>query len=311
MVAEGVRSWEPRAELLRSTFEPRQAEVLEQVLENSGLWIPREDFADLKQAVRDLTVSHHSALRRLDRVESAIEQLTQAQQRSEQRLDRVEAAIERLTEAQQRSEERLGRVEAAIERLTEAQQCSEERLGRVEAAIERLAEAQQRTEQALGKLSYAVEQLQKQVGGLSDRFGGDIEDTAAGVLYAVLTSDLGWKIPQLGRQWQTWGDGPEEVDVFGQAQDPTKPGEIVWIVGEAKFNLTEREVSRFVKKVERARKHLEGEVFPVCFCYRVRPEVQQAVLDAGLRLAFSSMKLLSPYPHERVNSPWERSTAER
>ncbi|NCO38819.1 MAG: hypothetical protein COZ06_19435 [Armatimonadetes bacterium CG_4_10_14_3_um_filter_66_18] len=304
MVAEGVRSWEPRAELLRSTFEPRQAEVLEQVFENSGLWIPREDFADLKQAVRDLTVSHHSALRRLDRVESAIEQLTQAQQRSEQRLDRVEAAIERLAEAQQRTEQRLDRVEAAIERLAEAQQRTEER-------VAELAQAQERTEQALGKLSYAIEQLQKQVGGLSDRFGGDIKDTAAGVLYAILTSDLGWKIPQLGRQWQTWGGEPEEVDVFGQAQDPTKPGEIVWIVGEAKFNLTEREVSRFVKKVERARKHLEGEVFPVCFCYRVRPEVQQAVLDAGLRLAFSSMKLLSPYPHERVNSPWERSTAER
>jgi len=38
--------------------------------------------------------------------------------------------------------------------------------------------------------------------------------------------------------------------------------------------------------------HLEGELFPVCFCYRARPEVQQRIRDAGLRLVFSYGKLV-------------------
>jgi len=63
-------------------------------------------------------------------------------------------------------------------------------------------------------------------------------------------------------------------------------------VGEAKHNLTSREVQRFIRQVERARRHLMGEVFPVCFCYRARPEVQKLVREAGLRLVFSYGKLV-------------------
>ena len=38
--------------------------------------------------------------------------------------------------------------------------------------------------------------------------------------------------------------------------------------------------------------HLVGEVFAVCFCYQARPEVQQAIRDAGIRLVFSYGKLV-------------------
>ncbi len=47
-----------------------------------------------------------------------------------------------------------------------------------------------------------------------------------------------------------------------------------------------------MRQVERARGHLSGEVFPVCFCYRARPEVQEAVQEAGIRLVFSSGKIV-------------------
>jgi hypothetical protein len=63
-------------------------------------------------------------------------------------------------------------------------------------------------------------------------------------------------------------------------------------VGEAKHNLTAGEVKKFTKQLERARQHLSGEIFPVCFCYRARPEVQQMIADAGIRLAFSYGKLV-------------------
>jgi hypothetical protein len=89
-----------------------------------------------------------------------------------------------------------------------------------------------------------------------------------------------------------WNGKEEEVDLFGQAHEPAQPNVPMWIVGEVKFNLTMKHFERFIKKVGRARRHLQGEIFAVCFCYRVRPEVQRAVLAAGLRLVFSHGRIL-------------------
>ena len=197
----------------------------------------------------------------------------------------LEAAMERLATAQGRTEERVGGLEAAMERLAQAQGRTEERVSGLEAAMERLATAQGRTERALERLS-------RQVGGLSDTVGGDLEDIAYIVLHEVLQRELGWQVKPLERVWQEWGKGPEEVDIFGQAHDPSRPEQVIWIVGEAKHNLTKREVERFIRQVTRARAHLEGEVFAVCFCYRARPEVQAQVRAAGLRLVFSYGKLV-------------------
>ena len=183
----------------------------------------------------------------------------------------LKGIVRELSEAQ-------GRTEAAVVKLSQAQ-------GRTEAALERLAEAQAGTEEALGRLS-------RQVGGLSETVGGDLEDVAYIVLHEVLNRELGWEVEPLERVWQEWGEEPEEVDVFGRARDPSRPEQVIWIVGEAKHNLTLREVKRFAGRVERARAHLDGEVFPVCFCYRARPEVQEEVRASGMRLVFSYGKLV-------------------
>ena len=186
--------------------------------------------------------------------------------------------MERLAEAQRRTEERIGSLELAVERLAEAQQRTEERIGRLESAIEQLV--------------HAIDGLRKQVGGLSDMMGGDIEDVAHGVVYATLRREFGWQVSMLERVWKTWDDEPEEVDIFGTAMDPTKPERKIWIVGEAKRNLTLREVEKFSEQLKRARENLPGEIFPLCFCYRARPEVQEAAQNAGIRLIFSNGKLI-------------------
>ena len=157
--------------------------------------------------------------------------------------------------------------------------------GRTERRVEELAEAQGRTERALQRLA-------RQVGGLSDTIGGDLEDIAYIVLYDVLKREFGWEVGVLERSWQTWGKEPEEVNVLGQATDPARPDVPIWVVGEAKHNLTAREVGRFVKQVARARQHLSGEVFPLCFCYRARPEVQEMLREAGIHLVFSYGRLV-------------------
>ena len=169
-------------------------------------------------------------------------------------------------------------LKSIVKDLAQAQRRTEERVGE-------LAQAQRRTEVALQRLS-------RQVGGLSETVGGDIEDIAYIVLHDVLQREFGWQVGLLERQWQTWGKEPEEVNILGQARDPSRPDQVIYIVGEAKHNLTAKEVDRFIGQLKRAGDHLEGEIFPVCFCYRARPEVQQKVKDAGIRLVFSYGKIV-------------------
>jgi predicted nuclease with TOPRIM domain len=210
----------------------------------------------------------------LDRVAA---QVRQAGVRREDFRELKQIVVE-LAEAQRRTTEE-------IKELAAAQTRTEER-------VDQLAEAQRQTSAAVRELTAGIDRLRQQVGGLSETVGGDIEDIAYIVLHDVLKREFGWQVGVLERKWQTWDGEPEEVNVFGEATDPARPGEVIWIVGAARHNLTAKEVDRFARQVERARRHLVGEIFPVCFCYRARPEVQQQVRDAGIRLVFSYGKLV-------------------
>jgi multidrug efflux pump subunit AcrA (membrane-fusion protein) len=222
-----------------------------------------EDVLALPQLVRALAEAQ-------GRTEEAVARLAEAQARTEERVGRLEEAVARLAEAQARTEERVGRLEEAVARL--------------DLAVARLAEAQARTEEAVAELA-------RQVGGLSETVGGDIEDIAYIVLHDVLGREFGWQVGVLERSWQRWNGKPEEVNIFGQARDPARPERTIWIVGEAKHNLTLSEVERFARQVERARRHLVGEVFAVCFCYRARPEVRERLQELGIPLVFSYGRL--------------------
>lgn len=260
---------------LEKVFDARTAQTLLGVLDKVAeqmhqAGVNREDFSELKRVML--------------RLSEAVEKLVEAQARSEARLSGVEERLTGVEGRMDRGESRMDRVEAAIERLTEAQARSEARLERLE-----ISSAEHR--QATDRLEKSIDQLRQQVGGLSETVGGDIEDIAYIVLHDVLRREFGWQVGPLERTWQHWGVEAEEVDVFGTATDPAQPGRTIWIVGEAKHNLTMREAERFSKQVERARRYLQGEVFAVCFCYRARPEVQERIRAAGLRLVFSYGKL--------------------
>ena len=279
-------------EQLASVFEEEQAQVLAAVIYDSyNDLVRRDDFSDLKAIVREIAETQQRTDQHLvdlaaaqQRTEQRVEELGEAQQRTEQRVEelgeaqqRTEQRVEELGEAQQRTEQRVGD-------LAEAQQRTEQRVGDLAEAQQRTAEAQQRTE-------YAVQHLAREVGGLSNRMGGDLEDVAAIVIEDALTRELGWQVDELSRVWQTRDGAEEEIDVFGKAHDPSRPDTSLWIVGEVKFNLTMRDVERFSKLLERAAAHLDGEIVPVCFCYRIRPVVQEKVLEEGYRLVLSSGRM--------------------
>jgi len=310
---------------LRRVFEEAEAEALVKALEvvvahTRDGWVTREDFASLREIITEMAAAQRDLAAAQARTDATVRELVAAQLRTEERVGRLEEVVERLAEAQVRTEERVGRLEEAATRLADAQARTEERVGRLEEVVQRLVEAQVRTEERLGHLADAqarseerlgrlegvvdqlamavreltegIYRLRKQVGGLSETVGGDIEDIAYIVLHDVLKREFGWQVGVLGRSWEKWNEEPEEVNVFGEATDPTRPGQKIWIVGEAKHNLTLNEVERFARQVERARQHLVGEVFPVCFCYRARPEVQERIRQIGLRLVFSYGKLV-------------------
>ena len=306
-------------ERLISTFPEPQAEVLTEAISLAveQVWgdvATKTDVDELKEALHRLAEAQartDESVRALAkaqaRTERRVEELAEAQRRTEEefqryreaseaRFARIEAALDRLAEAQARTEEefrryreaseaRFARIEAALDRLAEAQARTEERVTRLEEAVTRLAEAQARTERK-------VDQLARQVGGLSETIGGDLEDIAYIVLHKVLGRELGWKVGELKRVWQKWDGQLREVNIFGEAHDPQRPSQRIWIVGEAKHNLTMREVERFARTVEMARRNLEGEIFPVCFCYRARPEVQERIRELGFRLVFSYGELV-------------------
>jgi predicted nuclease with TOPRIM domain len=287
--------------------------------------VTREGFERLEGAIARLAEAQaHTVERvgyletRLDRVETALIRLAEAQARTEERVGSLEQAMRRLAEAQARTEERVGSLEQAMRRLAEAQARTEERVGSLEQATRQLAEAQARTEERVGSLEQATRQLaeaqartEAQLGRLAQAQARteavlqqtqaavqqvarqcegvvcDIEDTAYIVLYDALKRELGWEVGVLERTWQRWNGEPEEVNIFGRATDPTHPDRTIWIVGEAKHNLTLRETDRFAQQVERARQHLQGEVCAVCFAYRARPEVRARLQELGIPLLFS------------------------
>jgi hypothetical protein len=108
----------------------------------------------------------------------------------------------------------------------------------------------------------------------------------------VLAREFGWEVGVLERTWEPW-EGEEEVDIFDRATDPARPGQTIWIAGEAKHNLTLGEVERFARQIERARRRLAGEVFAVCFAYRARPGVRARLRELAIPLVFSYGRMAS------------------
>jgi predicted nuclease with TOPRIM domain len=232
---------------------------------------------------------------RLARVEEALARLAEAQARTEERVARLEEALARLAEAQARTEERVARLEEAQARTEERLTRVEEGQRRLEEALARLAEAQAQAEERIARLERLMEQVTRQVGALSDVIGGDLEDAAYIVIHDTFTRELGWKVDVLERTFLRWDNHELEVDIMGRAYDPARPKYEIWIVGEAKYNITVGEVERFAKKLPLISEYLtrQGEekkerlIVPVCFCYRARPEVRERIYNLGFHLVFS------------------------
>ncbi|MDW8183955.1 MAG: hypothetical protein RMM07_01715 [Anaerolineae bacterium] len=294
--------------ILRKRFEEATVEALLEALDRLATR-QEEKATDLRQLVetlegavrgvrenvRQLADSYQHVVQGLARLAEIQARTIEGLSRLTEAHARIENALTRLAEVQVKAEERLAHLEETVARLAEAQAKAEERLARLEETVARLAEAQAKTEERLARLEQTIERLARQVGGLSDLIGGDLEDTAYIVIHDSFERELGWEVDVLERAFLRWDDRELEIDIFGKAFDPNRPKHEIWIVGETKYNITISEVDRFAQKLGMVEEYLKWErgekggrlIIPVIFCYRARPEVQQKIHDLGFHLVFS------------------------
>jgi len=235
--------------------------------------VTREDFSELKEIVRKLSIS--------------IEELTEAQKESEARLTRVETALAELAEAQKRTEikveqlaEAQKRTEIKVEQLAVAQKESEARLTRVETALAELAEA-------LNSLTQEHTKTRKELGGLSATVGYRLEDEAFKALPELLKNDFNIIIEEkIRRRYVTLKNGEFiEVNILAAGK---QDGKDITIIGESKSQLSKNKVDEFIRKKLLPLKEIYSNIFPVLVTYMIsEPDAEEYAKGKGIKVYYS------------------------
>lgn len=155
---------------------------------------------------------------------------------------------------------------------------------RTELRVEELAQAQQRTERELRMLA-------RQVGGLSEKLGGSLEDLSYDVLPACLEKYYDIEVAELGRDFIKIGRKEIGLNVLGEGiyKKTKRP---VTIVGEVKSNITLRETKKFINVLTAIKPTLKGEVFTLLFGFRIHLDARSLAKKQGIHLFVSYGKEL-------------------
>ncbi len=196
---------------------------------------------------------------------SVVKELAEAQKQTEKR-------VAELTDAQKQTEKRVAEIAEALNR-------TEKRMDELAISLKKLAEAQARSEKELRNLA-------RQVGGLSDRFGGSLEDLSYDVLPACLEKYHQIQVDALGRESFMLNGREIEFNVYGKGIEKTT-GKKLTIIGEVKFNITLKEVKDFIRVLNLARKSISEEIFPLLFGYRIRLDARELAKANNIRMFVS------------------------
>jgi hypothetical protein len=182
-----------------------------------------------------------------------------------------------------------------VERLATSQQELAESQLRTEKHVGELAEAQQQTEHTVAnlatsvtRLEYAVKDLAKQVGGLAETAGSNLEAYASERIPEVLAERFGFVMESCGSESIAVGEKSYEFDAVLRG---TIDGRPVIVLCEVKTNISESEVRGFLRIVDRVRptvaKQVGGaEVRPLFFGYRAAVVTQKLATSSGAWLVF-------------------------
>jgi hypothetical protein len=222
-----------------------------------------EQAGVLAEVLGDILALQHRYFDEMSGLRGEVRQLAEAQTRTEKRVEQLAKAQEQLAQAQ--------------ERLAQAQERTEQR-------VEQLAQAQARTERA-------VQLLARQVGGLSEKLGGSLEDLAIETVPAVLAE--AWDLAEIecGRDVISIDGEQHELDFVARGRLPA--GGALAVLGEVKARLTAREVEEFLARAQRLAPALvPAEVRVMFFGFQCNLEARALIRAAGAYMVFSNGRVL-------------------
>ena len=278
-------------EELKSALGPEASQkvalVLDALIQEHVRAEVREATDPLQVTLRQLAAAQARTEEQLNRLSQRVEELAEAQRRTEQR-------VAELAEAQKRTEERLEALGRRVDELAEAQKRTEQRL-------EELAEAQKRTEERVEALARRMEELtgrveeladrlgetNRQLGGLAATVGYTLENAAYRALPGLLARDHGVRLVEgLRRDFVVDAGGQAwEVNILGRAE---VSGQVVWVVGESKVQLSRNDVDRFVRRRLERLEPVLGRVLPVLVAHMVsEPGVREYARSQGVSVYLS------------------------
>ncbi len=129
--------------------------------------------------------------------------------------------------------------------------------------------------------------LARQVGGLSEAFGGSLEDFY--LVPELLEKHRGLEVEEAGRDELEVNGNPVEFDLVIRGHLAGRP---LLILGEVKSNVTLAEVQRFIQMARKVAGTTDQEVRIIFFGYRANREARDLIKQEGAYMVFTHGKLL-------------------
>jgi hypothetical protein len=249
---------EIRSRLVRA-FPENQADLLAEVLvESHAELVNRADFHKLTEVVHDLGEAQK-------RTEMRVEELADAQKRTELHVDEL---------ARSQQEMRL-----TMQEMQASQQAMQASQQEMQGSLQAMQASQQ-------EMQRAVTDLAKQVGGLSNTVGANLEDFACDLVPELLEKYWRFVTLSAGPEELTTADGVgREFDVVVRG---TIDGRPVTVLCETKATVSTTEVSKFLRIVEKVREAYPGEeIRPLFFGYKANSAARGLITQSHAAMIFT------------------------
>jgi hypothetical protein len=242
---------EIRGRLLQVFTEP-QADVLAQVLiESHAELVTRADFHELTEVVHNLAV---------------------AQNRTEQRVeDLAKSQLE---------------MQVSLREMQSSQAAMQESMTTMQESMTTMQESMTTMQSSMATMQWAITDLAKQVGGLSNAVGANLEDFACDLVPELL--EKYWR-------FVTKSTGPEEITTTDNASREfdvvvrgTIDGKPVTVLCETKATVSATEVSKFLRIVEKVRAAHPGEdIRALFFGYKANAAARALITQSQAAMIFT------------------------
>ena len=242
---------EIRGRLLRA-FPENQADVLAEVLvESHAELVNRADFHKLTEVVHDLAEAQK-------RTEMRVEELADAQKQTEIHVDELARSQQEMRVTMQEMQASQRDMQGSLQAMQASQQ----------------------------EMQRAIIDLAKQVGGLSNAVGANLEDFACDLVPELLEKYWRFVTVSAGPEELTTADGVgREFDVVVRG---TIEGRPVTVLCETKATVSTAEVSKFLRIVEKVRGAYPGEdIRPLFFGYKANSAARGLITQSNAAMIFT------------------------